>query len=93
MGKAAMTASGDVLVNAINDPGGYTAEQAGIDFATGFIGDLAGGGLGELVAKYGSEGVANGLLKIGFNTKFIREATGGLDNKKFVLGIANRLKK
>ncbi len=82
IGKAAATASGDVLVNAINAGSDYSQNQALQDFATGFIGDLAGGGLGELVAKYGSKGVANGLLKMGFDTKFIRETTGGLNNKE-----------
>jgi len=82
IGRAAATASGDVLVNAFNAGSDYTQTQALQDFATGFIGDLAGGGLGELVAKYGSKGVANGLLKMGFDTKFIRETTGGLNNKE-----------
>jgi len=65
-----------VMINWKNRGGEYTTEEALEDFAVGFIGDLAGGGLGELIAKYGSEAVAKGLMKIpGFNARKIKELT------------------
>lgn len=64
LGRAAGTAVGDVMVNAFNQGSNYTADQALQDFAVGFLGDLAGGGLGELINKYGSKGFARGLTKI-----------------------------
>ena len=76
LGRAALTAAGDVVVNAANDPSGYTKEQAGLDFATGFIGDLSGGGLGELVTKYGTKSVATGLVKLGFDGDAINDMVG-----------------
>ncbi|MBN8786801.1 MAG: hypothetical protein J0I84_06915 [Terrimonas sp.] len=80
IGRAALTASGDVLVNAMNNLSGYTAEQAGMDFATGFIGDLAGGGMGQIINKYGSKAVINGLMdKMGYTATQIRKMTGGFD--------------
>ena len=80
IGRAAATATGDVLVNAMNDPSGYTAEQAGLDFTTGFIGDLAGGGFGQVLNKYGSKAVINGLMdKMGYSATQIRKMTGGFD--------------
>jgi len=80
VGRAAGTAVGDVLVNAMNDPSGYTSEQAGLDFATGFIGDLAGGGFGQILNKYGSKAVINGLMdKMGYSATQIRKMTGGFD--------------
>ncbi|WP_209329144.1 hypothetical protein [Lunatimonas salinarum] len=73
LGRAAGTAIGDVFANYLNDPGGYDSEQFYQDFAVGFIGDLAGGGLGELTSKYGSKAVAKGLTKLpGFNAAQIR---------------------
>ncbi|MCA9730929.1 MAG: hypothetical protein H6696_14285 [Deferribacteres bacterium] len=65
LGRAAATATGDVLVNALNAGSDYSQEQALQDFATGFLGDLAGGGVGELINKYGGMAVANGFLKAG----------------------------
>ena len=50
-GKAGATAVGDVLVNAIHRGSDYSMEEALMDFAIGFIGDLAGGGLGEILPK------------------------------------------
>ncbi|AXG74261.1 hypothetical protein DVK85_08440 [Flavobacterium arcticum] len=80
IGRAAATATGDVLVNAINDPNNYTAEQAGLDFATGFVGDLAGGGFGQILNKYGSKAVINGLMdKLGYSATQVRKMTGGFD--------------
>jgi hypothetical protein len=77
LGRAAGTAFGDVIANYLNDPSGYSEDQFYQDFAVGFIGDLAGGGLGELTSKYGSKAVAKGLTKLpGFNAGQIRELTG-----------------
>lgn len=76
LGRAGYTAAGDVLVNAIHQGDKYSAEQAMLDFGTGFIGDLAGGGLGELIARYGSKGVARGLHKLGIQLQDIRRLTG-----------------
>jgi len=80
VGRAAGTAVGDVLVNAMNNPSGYTSEKIGLDFATGFIGDLAGGGFGQILNKYGSKAVINGLIdKMGYSATQIRKMTGGFD--------------
>jgi len=80
IGRAAGTAIVDVLVNAANNPSGYTAEQAGMDFTIGFIGDLAGGGFGQVLNKYGSKAVINGLMdKLGYSATQIRKMTGGFD--------------
>ena len=76
IGRAASTAVVDVLVNAANNPNGYTSEQAGFDFATGFIGDLSGGGFNELISKYGNKSVANGLKKLNFSSSKIFSLTG-----------------
>ena len=77
LGRAAVSAIGDVTVNYLSDVSGYTLNQAVEDFAVGFIGDLAGGGLGELVSKYGSKAVARGLSKLGFDDKKIEELITG----------------
>ncbi len=77
IGKAAATASGDVLVNAFNAGSDYTQAQALQDFAVGFIGDLAGGGLGDLTAKYGSKAIAKGLSKMGFDYGDVNRMLGG----------------
>ncbi|GAB4160281.1 MAG: hypothetical protein Tsb0033_15980 [Winogradskyella sp.] len=87
LGRAAATAIGDVTVNYFNDMDGYTTEQAMQDFAIGFIGDLAGGGLGELISKYGTKHVANGLKRLNFNTKDIKKLTGFDISKKWIEGI------
>ncbi len=80
VGRAAGTAMGDVLINAASNPTGYTKEQAGLDFVTGFLGDLAGGGFGQIVNKYGSKAVINGLMdKMNFSPSQIRKMTGGFD--------------
>ena len=77
LGRAALTATGDVTVNYLNDMSGYSTEQAVQDFAVGFVGDLAGGGLGDLTSKYGSKAVARGLTKLpGFDAGQIRKLTG-----------------
>ena len=65
------------MVNWAHRGSAYMTEQAVEDFAVGFIGDLAGGGLGELISKYGAESVAKGLSRLpGFNALQIRELTG-----------------
>jgi hypothetical protein len=76
LGRAAVSAVGDVLVNAAHQGRNYSGDQALLDFATGFIGDLAGGGLGDLVNKYGAVSVAKGLKKIGFDDAKIKKLTG-----------------
>jgi hypothetical protein len=95
LGRAAGTATGDVLINAMNDPSGYTSEQAGMDFVTGFIGDLAGGGFGDLIAKYGAKNVASGLVgKLGWASKRAHAMTGvwhSATDGNFVGSLANRL--
>ena len=79
LGRAAGTAVGDVLVNAANQGAYYRQEQALQDFAVGFIGDLAGGGIGELTGKYGARAVARGLGSLGLDAKKIENLTGILD--------------
>ena len=76
LGRAAVTAVGDVLVNALYYGNDYSVEQALQDFGIGFIGDLAGGGLGELISKYGSKSVAIGLKKLGISDSQIVKLTG-----------------
>ncbi|MDT3701333.1 MAG: RHS repeat-associated core domain-containing protein, partial [Thermincola sp.] len=65
IGRAAGTAIVDVLFNAKYQGSRYTAEKAMDDFAFGFITDLAGGGLGEVINKYGIKAVTKGLNRIG----------------------------
>ncbi len=77
LGRAAGTAIGDVMVNAFNAGTDYSQEQALQDFATGFIGDLAGGGLGELISKYGASSIAKGLGRMGFDYKTLTGMMGG----------------
>ncbi len=76
LGRAAATAVGDVLTNALNQGSNYTAQRALQDFGIGFIGDLAGGGLGELVTKYGIKSVSSGLKKMGFDSLAVYNLTG-----------------
>jgi RHS repeat-associated protein len=75
LARAALSAAGDVLTNALNDKN-YTEEKALIDFGVGFVGDLAGGALSEIIAKYGAKPVANGLKMIGFSESDIKKFTG-----------------
>jgi len=77
LGRAAASATGDVMVNAFNAGTDYSQEQALQDFATGFIGDLAGGGLGELTSKYGAPALAKGIAKMGFDYKTLCSMMGG----------------
>ncbi len=77
LGRAALTATGDVMANWLDQGSDYTTVQALEDFMVGFIGDLAGGGLGELLSKYGPKPVAKGLARLpGFNALQIRKLTG-----------------
>ena len=92
LGRAAATATGDVLVNALHNRSDYSAEDALMDFAIGFFGDLVGGEIGDVVSKYGSKAVANGLLRMGFDTKYIRQVTGGLSNKDVRLWYSEQVK-
>ena len=64
------------MVNWAHRGSAYTTEQAVEDFAVGFIGDLAGGGLGELISKYGAEAVAKGLFRMGIDVDRIIDLTG-----------------
>ena len=77
LGRAAISAIGDVTVKYFSDINGYSMNQAIKDFAVGFIGDLSGGGLGEIVSKYGSRAVARGLSRLGFDDKQIEELITG----------------
>jgi RHS repeat-associated protein len=77
IGKAAATAIGDVLQNAVSEGSNYTTEQALKDFASGFISDLGGAEIGDFVSKYGAEGVAKGLSKIGFDDEMIETILTG----------------
>lgn len=77
IGKAAATAIVDVLQAALTYRSAYTKKQAITDFAVGFISDLAGGGLGDLLDKYGSRVVARGLSKMGFDDKKIEQLITG----------------
>jgi hypothetical protein len=65
------------MMNALNAGTDYSQEQALQDFATGFIGDLAGGGLGELTSKYGAPAIAKGIAKMGFDYKTLCSMMGG----------------
>lgn len=92
LGRAAGTAIGDVMVNAFNAGTDYSQEQALQDFAVGFIGDLAGGGMGELLTKYGAKNVAKGIEKMGFNAGMIRKATGYDIMKDYAGNLAKKMK-
>jgi RHS repeat-associated protein len=88
LGRAALSASGDVLANYVRNIDNYTVEQALQDFAVGFFGDLAGGEIGEFVTKYGTKGVARGLSKMGFDDKWIE----GVLNKAGLSGTGSTWK-
>jgi RHS repeat-associated protein len=77
LGKAAASAAGDVMINALSKGGAYTTNEALQDFAAGFVGALTGEGLGELVSKYGSKAVARGLSKLGFDDEKIEKLLTG----------------
>ena len=76
-GRAGATATADVLVNALNEGGDYTQEKALNDFIGGFLSDLSGGGMAELLTRYGTKHVANVLRdKLGFDYSRIKKLTG-----------------
>jgi RHS repeat-associated protein len=75
-GKAALTAAGDVAANALHNGKNYSAKQALIDFGVGFIGDLAGGKLNDLLKKYGAKSVAKGLKLMNVADSYIKKYTG-----------------
>ncbi|MDR5591675.1 RHS repeat-associated core domain-containing protein [Christiangramia sp. SM2212] len=80
LGAAALTASGDVMINAttasINGQS-YTESDALNDFAVGFLGSLAGESFGELLAKHGPKKVAIVLSDLGFDDQKIEEIFTG----------------
>lgn len=91
LGRAAATAVGDIMVNAFEQGSSYSTEKAIQDFAVGFIGDLAGGGMGELLTKYGSKAVAKGLGKMGIGGDMITKFTGlSLINGKRSVGFGSK---
>lgn len=79
-GKAALTASGDVLINATRanlNGETYNGSDALSDFAIGFFGSLAGDSLGDLLSKHGPGKVARVLSDLGFDDKKIEEMFTG----------------
>jgi len=92
-GRAAVTAAGDVLAYFCASPKQYTTKQALEDFTVGFIGELAGGGLSDLIAKYGAPAVAKGLCRIpGFSVNKIRGLTGYNLVSDYAQNLTKRLK-
>ena len=92
-GRAAVTAAGDVLAYFCASPKQYTTKQALEDFTVGFIGELAGGGLNDLIAKYGAPAVAKGLCRIpGFSVNKIRGLTGYNLVSDYAQNLTKRLK-
>ncbi len=68
LGKAAASALGDVVVNATNAGlagKDYSKSEAVKDFAAGFLSDLAGGEIFDLVKKYGGNKVRQVFGKLG----------------------------
>ncbi len=73
LGRAAGTAVGDVIQDFARhklDGKEYTDEQALKTFMMGILSDLAGGGMGELVAKYGTKKVQKVLKQLGLDEHF-----------------------
>lgn len=60
-----MSATNAVAANWLDQGDNYSLEQAGTDFAVGFLSDLAGGEIGELVATHGVRSVARGFARAG----------------------------
>lgn len=71
-GKAAIEAGMDVLTELLDKGSDYSTEQALQDFAIGFVTELAGGKLGDLISKYGAKGLVGGLKKMGFTSSQIK---------------------
>jgi RHS repeat-associated protein len=65
LGRAALSGATSALTGYWNARGRYSDENAVRDFMIGFVSDLAGGGLGELTAKYGEKAVRAGLQRLG----------------------------
>ncbi len=74
--KAALSAAGDVIANALHSGKSYTEQQAVMDFGLGFISDLAGGELGDLLSKYGAKSVAKGMEMMKLPNSYIKKVTG-----------------
>ena len=68
LGKAGATALGDVMTNAISAGVAgkeYSKSQAVQDFTAGFLSDLAGGEIADLVKKFGGNKVRQVFTKLG----------------------------
>jgi RHS repeat-associated protein len=73
LGKAGAAALGDVITNYAKhklDGKEYSSDQMMKDFAVGFITNLGGDGMGDLVAKYGEKKVKKMLNKLGIGEYF-----------------------
>ena len=60
-GKAAFTATGDVIVNALTYGDDYSIEQAIADFSVGFFGSLASSAMETLFEQFGRDAVSETL--------------------------------
>ncbi|WP_231847478.1 RHS repeat domain-containing protein [Flavobacterium branchiophilum] len=93
-GKAGFAGATDVMTNALSQDD-YSLEQAGTDFALGFIIQLAGGKFADFCSKYGSSNVAKGLVtKLGMAAKKVHSLTGvwhSATDGNFVGKLANQL--
>ena len=91
LSKAAASAVGDIVVNTLHEGNDYSVDQAFMDFAMGFVGDLTASAAGDLIDKYGAKVVAQGLEKLGIDAKRIKKLTGieGIDNFKYATSIDN----
>ena len=80
LGRAALSGANDVLAgywDAYSNDREYTEDQAWKDFMLGMLSDLAGGGLGELVSRYGAPAVAKGIKNLGIDYSTVRKWMGG----------------
>jgi hypothetical protein len=79
IGRAAATATGDVLRNAVSGKYGIDDyAQLGNDFMFGFFSDLIGGGIGELSSRYGLPAIGKGLIsKFGVKYNTVAGWLGG----------------
>ncbi|MCK4259682.1 MAG: hypothetical protein KAX49_11930, partial [Halanaerobiales bacterium] len=69
-------AVGDIVVNTLHEGNDYSVDQAFMDFAMGFVGDLTASAAGDLIDKYGAKVVAQGLNKLGIDGDRIKQLTG-----------------
>jgi hypothetical protein len=85
MGRAAVSATGNVLANWAHQESNYSTEQAVQDFALGFVGDLGGGELGSLINKYGGKAIAKGFQRMGLDApeQALRSIETGLLESSF----------